>query len=174
MEELVPSEFSFKLKTDGLDNLQKNLKESYEVKVGILENKNARPGSDALHDASKTNAEIGAEHEFGVLSKHLPRRSFLWDMLILKKKELTEEAGKRFKSNIGKPDGMLKSFKQIGFIAEKIVIKAFDSDGYGTWTPLSERRVREKQEQSLSPKILMATTQLSKSITSKVVKRGNS
>lgn len=148
----------------GLEDLQKNLKKQLVVKVGVLGADSARSDDST----GMTNAEIGARHEFGVISEHLPRRSFLWDMILLKRKQLAEDAGKIAKKQIAEDGGILKIMKGIGIAAEKIVIKSFDTEGYGTWAPLSESRKKEKAEQNLPAEILMATTQLSKSITSQI------
>ena len=69
--------------------VRKNLEESkLTAKLGIFGDKNKRDDK-----TGQTNADIGAAHEFGVLTKKLPRRSFLLDPLTIKGKELTKETG---------------------------------------------------------------------------------
>lgn len=156
-----------KMDFSGWDNLQKNFKNIPTVNVGILGSDGARSDDNT----GLTNAEIGARHEFGVLSENLPRRSFLWDMILLKKNELKEDVVKGANKILAQENGIVKLMERVGIAAEKIVVKAFDTGGYGTWKPLNQNYKREKVRKGLSPNILMATTQLSKSITSEVVKK---
>ena len=64
----MPSDVKVTFNLKGLEQLQENLKTNLVAKLGIFADKNAR-GDGAL-----TNAEIGARHEFGVISEGLPRR----------------------------------------------------------------------------------------------------
>jgi len=161
-----------KIKADftGWDNLNLNLKNAPRVRVGVL-GQNATRTPEEQKETGLTNAEIGAIHEFGSPSRNIPRRSFLWDMIVLKKDELNNDALKAAKNVIAQKGGIDQIMSAIGIAAEKIVTKAFDSNGYGTWQPLSFERKKQKAQQGLSPNILMATTQLSKSITSEVTKK---
>lgn len=157
----MPSKVRVTSNLKGLDQLQENLRTKLVAKIGIFADKNARS------DGGLTNAEIGARHEFGVISEGLPRRSFLKDPIELKRKELLKTADKIIRSNIDKPDGAEKIFELIGIAGEAIVQEAFESGGFGTWEPLSDFTKNKKG----SSQILIDTSQLRKAVISKVDKR---
>ena len=102
-----------KVNLDGLDRLLSNLNEGFVVKLGIFSDNNSR--AEGL-----TNAEIGAKHEFGSLSENIPRRSFLLDPVVMKKKELIKKAQKVIKDNIAKENGTEKILELIGIAGEAI------------------------------------------------------
>jgi len=156
----MPSDVKVTFNLKGLEQLQENLKTNLVAKLGIFADKNAR-GDGAL-----TNAEIGARHEFGVISEGLPRRSFLKDPIEIKRKELLATANKVIKANINKEGGAEKIFELIGIAGEAIVQEAFESGGFGTWQPLAQSTIDAKG----SEQILIETSQLRKSIISKVEK----
>jgi len=156
----MPSDVKVTSNLKGLEQLQENLKTNLVAKLGIFADKNAR-GDGAL-----TNAEIGARHEFGVISEGLPRRSFLKDPIEIKRKELLATANKVIKANIDKEGGAEKIFELIGIAGEAIVQEAFESGGFGTWQPLAQSTIDAKG----SEQILIETSQLRKSIISKVEK----
>jgi len=156
----MPSDVKVTSNLKGLEQLQENLKTNLVAKLGIFADKNAR-GDGAL-----TNAEIGARHEFGVISEGLPRRSFLKDPIEIKRKELLATANKVIKANIDKEGGAEKIFELIGIAGEAIVQEAFESGGFGTWQALSQGTVNKKG----SKQILIETSQLRRSVISKVEK----
>lgn len=157
----MPSKVSVRSNLKGFEQLQKNLKTKLSAKIGIFSDDNSRD------DGALTNAEIGAKHEFGVLSENLPRRSFLRDPIELKRKELLKTADSVINANIDKPDGDRKIFELIGIAGEAIVQEAFETGGYGTWQALSSFTTNKKG----SSQILIASSQLRKSVISKVDKR---
>jgi hypothetical protein len=157
----MPSDVKVTSNLKGLDQLQENLKTNLVAKLGIFASDNAR--SD---DGKLTNAEIGARHEFGVISEGVPRRSFLKDPIEIKRKELLATANKVIKANINKEGGAEKIFELIGIAGEAIVQEAFESGGFGTWQPLAQSTIDAKG----SEQILIETSQLRKSIISKVEK----
>jgi hypothetical protein len=156
----VPSKVRVKSNLKGLEQLQKNLKTNLVAKVGVFGDDNNR--GDGL-----TNSEVGAAHEFGVLSDGIPRRSFLRDPIQLKRKRLLKEAQGIIKANIVKEDGAQKIFELIGIMGEAIVQEAFETGGFGAWEPLSDKTIAKKKSES----ILIDTSQLRGSITSKAEKR---
>lgn len=145
----------------GLEQLKENLKTKLVAKVGVFADDNSRD------EGELTNAEIGARHEFGVISEGLPRRSWLKDPIELKRKELLKTAEKVIKANIDKKDGAEKIFELIGIAGEAIVQEAFESGGFGTWQPLSDFTVNKKG----SSQILIDTSQLRRAVISKVDKK---
>ena len=156
----MPSNVKVTSNLKGLEQLQENLKTNLVAKLGIFASDNARS------DGGKTNAEIGAEHEFGVISEGKPRRSFLKDPIEIKRKELLATANKVIKANIDKEGGAEKIFELIGIAGEAIVQEAFESGGFGTWQALSQATAAKKG----SEQILIETSQLRKSVISKVEK----
>lgn len=142
-----------------LEQLNKNSKEKFIAKVGILGNKNNR-------NDENTNALIGAVHEFGSVSKNIPRRSFLNDPLMLKAKEINQVIAKNTAENLLKKNGMATIFRQVGAKAEQIVQLAFSSGGFGKWQPLNPKTISRKKSSS----ILIDSAELRKSISSEVKK----
>lgn len=143
-----------------LNQLNKNAKQKLVTKVGILGNKKNRQGS-------QDNATIGAVHEFGSITKNIPRRSFLNDPLRLKAKEINATLAKSIPANITKNNGMFIVFSQIGAKAEQIVQQAFSTGGFGKWEDLKERSIKAKRSSSK----LINTGQLRRSISSSVNKQ---
>jgi phage gpG-like protein len=150
---------------DGLERIRKNLEESkLTAKLGIFGDKNKRDDKTGT-----TNAYIGALHEFGVLTKELPRRSFLLDPLTIKGKELTKETGKIIDKYIDEEGGIEKILELVGIYGESIVQEAFESGGFGAWQPIKEATTNKKG----SSQILIDSSELRRSVISKVEKRDN-
>jgi hypothetical protein len=144
------------LSTKGLDKLLKSLKADIVVKVGILQNEPRQSGK-------KSNATIGAAHEFGTST--LPQRSFLRAPISEHLEKRLQAAGLFKQSTINeivRSGSMVEVFQKIGFIAEAIVADAFDTGGFGRWKPSDMSRKTNHQT-------LVETQQLRNSITSEVV-----
>ena len=133
------------------------------VKVGILAAKNARKDK-----TGQSNASIGIVHEFGSYVNHIPERSFLRMPLQHNAKAMTQEIDRLAIGNLiaGDPMGLMK---KVGVVAEGAIGEAFKTKGFGTWRPISKRT----QSRKGSDAILIETSQLQRSITSAVVKRGS-
>ncbi len=114
--------------------------------------------------ADKTNAEIGAEHEFGVVSRHLPARSFLWMPLSLHLNDAIQAKASVFNRLMSLAE-IPKMYATLGILGENVVQAAFQTGGFGQWQKLSQETIDRKG----SEKILIDTAQLRKSITSRVV-----
>lgn len=155
----VPSDVKIKFDLTKLNSIVGNLETKMVAKVGILGDKNKR------NEAGKSNAEIGATHEYGSFSDNIPKRSFLKDPLFkLRKKELIDGTAKIVNRNLGNENSVKIIYKQLGLLGEYIVKMAFSTGGFGTWKPLSQTTIDKKG----SNKILVDTSQLRRSITSKV------
>lgn len=139
----------------GLETLIKLLKgTNRQVKVGILQ--------DTVHEGStKTNASIGAAHEFG--TEELPQRSFL-RMPIARRidKELPKFIGKKDFLTALKTKDLTPVLVKAGIAAEACVADAFDTGGFGEW-PASNMQYKKNHQ------TLVETQQLRNSITSEVV-----
>lgn len=161
----MPSTSKVKFDLKPLEQLQLNLNDPYTAKIGILKGSSSRDDDEGM-----TNADIGALQEFGSFAGKIPRRSFLYDTMIEKKKELTKQLGGLIKQYATEKGGAKKIFELIGIAAEAYVIEAFESQGFGKWQELDPKTVKIKEKKGLSPNILQATLQLKGAITSKVEK----
>lgn len=146
------------LKIEGLQKLLKALKgEIPGVRVGILGKHNHRSGK-----GNETNATIGAKHEYG--ADGMPQRSFLRIPIAEHLQAYLD------KSNAFKPDILKRVVKEgniipwlekIGITAEAVVSDAFDTGGFGKWTPSNMKYKKVHQT-------LVETKQLRESISSEV------
>lgn len=139
-----------------VDGMQSNL----IVKVGIFGNKTGRK------DKGKTNAEIGAQHEYGSFSKGIPMRSFLRMPVSQMSDGIINETSKGIAQFIVKGNWRAILIN-LGIACERVIHKAFSSRGFGSWKPNAPSTIRRKK--SDSP--LIDTRQLERSIASKVDKR---
>lgn len=145
--------------TKNLDKLVRALKKGKlaGVKIGIFGKNSVRS------DSKKTNATIGAYHEFG--TRYLPQRSFL-------KMPITDHLSKELEQSgafdeaaltaVVKSGSMKPWLDKVAICAEAVVQDAFDTGGFGKWKP-SDMRFKENHQ------TLVETTQLRNSITTEVV-----
>jgi phage gpG-like protein len=151
-----------------LQGLQKILeaKDRY-VKVGVIGSNASKQHSDSPY----TNAEIGLIHEFGSLTRNIPRRSFLRMPIIAKKDKIKSFVEKnKGKMILAIQNDDKKSInnimKKLGMLGESIVQEAFDTRGFGTWQELSPITIKAKNG---STAILIDKAELRGSITSEVI-----
>jgi len=147
------------LKNDKLNDFIKAMKKPPTARVGILGSKNVRSGK------SKSNATIGAAHEFG--TKDMPQRSFLRIPISENLNKYLEASGafnKALLAQVMKEKSFVPWMKKVAAVAEKIVLEAFDSSGFGKWPQLKPQTMAKKTNQQ----ILVETGQLRNSITSEV------
>jgi phage gpG-like protein len=124
------------------------------VQVGIF-------SSSARIDSDLTNGDIGAVHEFGSMSQHIPQRSFL-------RMPLTTRLKDNVSSNWGEiilRQGFNSALRKLGVMGENTVQKAFATGGFGIWPKLKPATIARKR----SSAILIDTAQLRRSISSRVV-----
>lgn len=157
------TKITFNLK--GLEDLQKQLGNTYVARVGIL-------GSNAVrkqNDTPLNNAEIGLIQMFGSYSNNIPPRDFLLMPMERKHRELVQAMrSPAVKSAMEKGD-YKKVFQILGEEAEKIIHEAFDTSGFGTWPANAPATIAAKG----SSKPLIDTRQLERAISSEVVKKGS-
>lgn len=154
---------SVRFNMDGWEgHVKKALQGKYVTRVGILGEK----ASEIHNETDKTNAEIGAIHELGLVA-HIPERSFL-------RMPLETKLGQWIENNLDiyekclKKGSMKQWFEAVGFAAEKIIDDAFATGGFGSWARLSPVTVAMKGGRL---QILVDTGQLRSSITSAVYER---
>ena len=144
----------------GLEQVLKALKGKQPIcRVGVLGGK-ARDSKGG--NATKTNAEIGAAHEFG--TEVLPQRSFLRVPISDNLDKAMENSGaldKKVLDEIIKSGSVAPWLKKIAALAEGIVLEAFATGGFGKWKPSDMTYKKNAQT-------LVETHQLRDSITSEV------
>jgi len=120
------------IQLDGLARLTHaiNMKNPPHIEVGII--------SASARDDGQSNAEIGAAHEYGVPAHNLASRSFLRMPLINHLQDEMESSGliaeKQLKQVI--ETGTIRPWlDQIAITAKRTVLKAFETEGWGTWKP---------------------------------------
>ena len=147
----------------GWKGLEKTLKnDKYFTRVGIL-------GSEASkqHDGTKkTNAEIGAIHELGLVAG-IPQRSFLKMPLELKLFEKIKSEKDNFYAAL-KSGKIVNWFAAVGWWCEEIIHNAFESSGFGSWEANAESTLKRKAPET---KPLIHTRQLKNSISSVVIEK---
>lgn len=111
------------------------------------------------------NAEIGFAHEFGVITRGLPERSFLRMPITAKLPgEIAKQSTDAWKKLL-QTKGLRGVMQVLGLMSEKSVQDAFDTGGFGQWPALKPSTVRNKG----STAILIDTAQLRQAVTSRVV-----
>lgn len=131
------------------------------IRIGVLGNGAARENNGK---SSISNAGIAAVHEYGSLARNIPARSFL-------RMPLTKRLGEELDaigvfSNVSlakimKESSLYPLAIQIAGVAEKIVLEAFDTAGFGEWKTSNMSRKKVKQT-------LIESGQLKKVIDSEV------
>lgn len=115
--------------------------------------------------SDQSNADIGAEHEFGVVTKKLPARSWLRMPII----QALPAAMLRVQSGIFGlllvEHGIVGALSFIGVYAKDVIGLAFDTGGYGAWQKLSPDTIEKKGHDI----ILVETTQLRNAVNVEVV-----
>lgn len=182
---------------DGLNKLTKMLKDDYTLRVGILGSRARSP-----HDGKSaiTNAELGAVHEFGasinVTDKmrgwfyyhgvqksnqaiEIPARSFLW-MPLTEKLNFLDPAMVALKKILWQQVFVKKApyafYKALGSYALLVIDECFQTNGFGSWRPLSsftESQFSRTRKKGL-PQILTNTGRLRGSMSFKILKGGQS
>jgi len=145
----------------GLNNLVRALDDKRIVKVGIFGEKNQRN-----HGVGKTNAEVGAVHEFG--SSTVPRRSFLRMPLHQKSDDIVRKLTGIVKDMV-ETGTKQDPLTLLGIECEAVILDAFDSGGFGQWKALAPSTVRRKSRAGKrGDAILIEWGELRRAIASKV------
>lgn len=149
------TEPAFEMKIEGLEKIIKALKAKPPIaRVGIL-------GSKKRTDSALSNAAVGAAHEFGTST--LPMRSFL-RIPIAERLDKELESSNAFDQDVLKKVIDQKSLtawtEKVAITAQKIVLEAFDTQGFGKWQALKPETMSRKKVKQ----ILTETQQLRNSI----------
>jgi phage gpG-like protein len=127
------------------------------VRVGIL--------GDTARNKGKSNAEVGAAHEFG--TSKLPIRSFLRMPLTDYLNKYLDDSGAFDKNSLNKVvknGSLIPWMEKVAVVAENVVMDAFDTKGFGKWPSWKNPNYMNNTGQ-----VLVDTQQLRNSITSEVV-----
>ena len=120
-----------------LEELIKGLKEPHSVDIGVFK--------DAKTPDGQSVAEYGAYNEFGSVSvpNRPPKRSFIRMPLEAKQGEIAAYAESHAREHI--ESGDIKAiFEDIGIAGQAKIQEAFDTGGFGTWTPDADSTVARK------------------------------
>lgn len=151
------------LKMDGLKGILKALGGKAPVaRIGIL-------GSSGRKDGKTTNALVGAVHEFGTSA--VPMRSFLRMPLTEHLEKGLQKSGAFTEGAVNdviKQGSMKPWVEKMAIEAVGIVLEAFDTEGFGKWTPLNPKTLDHKKVKQT----LVETQQLRNSITYDVKEGG--
>lgn len=151
---------------------------SYKVRVGIMGSESARMQASDKYGKYKgmkrripsktqnstTNATIGAAMEFGVVSKHIPARSWLRMPLNTLAQWIMKKSTQDMLFNLKAGETVL-ALKRLGISCENAIQAAFASRGLGQWAPNAASTIARKG----SDAPLTDTAQLRRSVTSMVV-----
>ena len=158
-------EFDTTIDTRGLEAILKALKNPPMARVGILSTKTHSPETPPKKGSkpfSLTNAQLGAMHEFG--GPKVKQRSFLKMPITLMLDKRLKKSGILDEANLRKliaTRSAANIVRLIAVIAESIVRDAFQTGGFGQWTPSNMKRKKVQMT-------LLETQQLRDSITSEV------
>lgn len=129
-----------KYDTKKLDEVIKQLRDGYTIRVGILGGDGSKERGDNMDMAG-----LGAVHEFGSITKNIPARSFLRMPL---EEHLTDalknrSAGNDFEYYL-KENKLKQWYNQIGLACLRIILSAFKTAGWGKWAKNSPYTVKQK------------------------------
>lgn len=139
-----------------IDKLLKAVQQSYEADIGILGD-NVNRNDEGV----QTNADIGRLHEFGSISQNVPQRSFLLAPIRKHTQEIKEAGLKALQDGIkNKKINTKQAMVNMAVRALEASTKAFFTNGFGTWKPLSPQTIAKKNG---NDKPLIDTRQLLRS-----------
>lgn len=150
----------------GLEDLKKEVGDTYRARVGILGGNAARKDDKSDLD----NATLGTIQMFGSVTNKIPPRDFLLMPIQSHAREIVGEMRKESVKKAIASGQVKKVYELLGAAATEWVLKAFESAGFGQWPPNSDITIARKK----SSQPLIDTGQLRRAITSDVVKRGES
>lgn len=113
-----------------MKDLIEGLKAKAHIQVGVFTDKTARK------DGGLTNADLAMYHELGAPEHGLPARSMLKVPLADHAQDILAPFKEQAQAFLVK--GKLATlYKRIGVAAEKVVLGAFQTGGYGKWASLA-------------------------------------
>lgn len=156
---------SFRADFSKLHKFVHGIEDNHVVKVGVLgekvERENAEGGSDI------TNSEIAMVHEFGSITRNIPKRSMLRMPLHEKSAAIISEGSKGSKKLLAEGNS-LQVLRNFGAAALAQIYKAFDTRGFGSWAPDEPGTVHAKG----SSQVLVDRGELRRSLSFDVAEKG--
>lgn len=168
-------EIKFDLKN--LDKYTTKMKDDiakHYAKVGVLSSKAQRTGEGEFN-----NASLALVHELGSIDAGIPARPFFSLTQQKRGKQMAEfinaNAESVFKQVMAGDTKIVLS--KLGAKWVELIMECFETEGFGTWPPLSESTIEDRRRRtpkskrkggSFSPKMLQDTGELKKSITYEV------
>lgn len=138
----MPKSSKMSIDIEKLKEMYENMKHRPEIQVGVFASSSSRK------KGGLTNADLAAIHEYGSPAHHLPPRSMLKvpikDHIAEIMAPLRGQAVKLVNSK-----GSMALWKSIGIAAEKVVLQAFATGGFGKWAPLTRGTLLAKLKGSL-------------------------
>lgn len=154
------------LNVKGLEQLVKALKaKPPKARVGIIGDKVTRDASGSARH-QPTNADVGAVHEFGAPARGIVPRSFLRVPVsehLDKEMENSGALDKQVLADVIREGSVTPWLRKVAVLAEKIVLEAFATGGFGKWAKWKTPGYTNNTGQ-----LLMDTQQLRNSITHEV------
>jgi hypothetical protein len=130
-----------KVDTSELQKFQSRFEKKYQAQVGVIGDKSQRNDSGGL-----SNADILLIHEYGSITRNIPRRS-VFESLNIKRKELADKIKKIVASDIKNKKPIYDTYFKIALEMLDICREAFFTNGYGTWEPLKPETIDRKVNQ---------------------------
>lgn len=149
---------------NGLDKFQKGITNQYRARVGILGTHSPRAGE--THD-SINNATLGVIQMFGSLTRNIPPRDFLFAPIMSHYKEIINSMGASSVKNAMVEGDFKKVYALLGAKALEIVLKGFETGGFGQWVANKPSTIARKG----SDQPLIDSGQLRRAQTSDVVNK---
>jgi len=131
------------------------------VKVGLPSGKTI---ATHVYDGGQSVFEIGAKHEFGI---GVPRRSWLRNSVEANRPAIIKTIHAQFDLAKGAGAPVDKAMDTIGITVRNFCVRAFRTNGFDSWAPLSPATMAEKAARGKST-TLIDTGTLRQSITWRV------
>lgn len=148
-----------------LNRFVKDFATDMNVRVGVLRRKSSRTQGPAGSD----NAALGLIHEKGSETRGIPARSWLLMPIRKNSKKILAATTKGAEQLLA--EGRKKEvLKRMGIEAERNIMQAFETSGFGTWPPLKDPTRRGKNKKG-GGHPLVDTGQLKRSVSSDVEAR---
>lgn len=125
----MPKKGLVKMDIKKLLSLAEGLKHTPDIQVGVFSGKTDRKSGDM------TNADLARIHELGSPEHGIPARSMLRTPIADHAQQIMESV-KGHSEGWLKESGPMKIWKMVGIAAEKIVLQAFATGGFGKWPAL--------------------------------------
>ena len=152
--------FDVKIKQDTkeLDKLIKTFKDTKIINVGVI-------GGEQQDGMSL--ASIGSVQEFGLITRNIPKRSFIKEPLLAHLGERIKRQKNKIKQYLFVDKKLDEAYNLMGNTAVSIIIQSFRNKNDGQWKPNAPSTIRKKGVDNP----LIDTGRLRRSITFKLINK---